>query len=168
MKKILLLNLLLITACNGNDVAYDYPLSNEQKRENASGSLVTNNPDGFMLFGKGKTSANTGSNVATTHLWQAALESIVFMPIATVDASSGLIITDWYEDSDLRGERFKLNIFVDNKGEMKASSLIVTAFKQKLDKSGNWRDEKVTSNIVNEIEEKILNKARELKIRDRK
>ena len=32
-------------------------------------------------------------------MWRASLEILDFLPLATVDYSGGIIITDWYNDS---------------------------------------------------------------------
>jgi len=82
------------------------------------------------------------------------------MPIASVDSQSGIIITDWYESDDIKGERFKLNIFIGN--DLQVGGVKVSAFKQKLERN-KWRGIATDPAFSTKIEEKILKKARELK-----
>jgi hypothetical protein len=85
-----------------------------------------------------------------------------FMPLASADAVGGVIITDWYESEDAKGERIKANVRINTK-ELRASGVEVSLFKQKLS-GGNWRDSKASKDLEEKLEEKILSKAREIKI----
>ena len=77
------------------------------------------------------------------------------MPLASVDASSGVIITDWFNLYDTN-IRIKINVrIVDS--ELNDNSIIVQLFKQRYDGS-KWNDlgsdveqsEKVKNNILDE------------------
>ena len=47
-------------------------------------------------------------------MWRASLEILDFMPLLTVDYSGGLIITDWYTESDPNNS-IKITVrFLDN------------------------------------------------------
>ena len=71
--------------------------------------------------GRGKFERNDGGKKSTNHefstsnpLWR-ALEIIDFMPLATVDYSGGIIITDWYTDSQNFDESIKITVrFLSN------------------------------------------------------
>ncbi len=84
-----------------------------------------------------------------------ALDKLGFMPLASVDASSGVIITDWFNLYDTN-IRIKINVrIVDS--ELNDNSIIVQLFKQRYDGS-KWNDlgsdveqsEKVKNNILDE------------------
>ena len=48
-------------------------------------------------------------------LWRAAFDVIDFMPLVTVDYSGGMIITDWYTDSNTTNDSLKFTIrFLSN------------------------------------------------------
>ena len=47
-------------------------------------------------------------------MWRASLEVLDFLPLATVDYSGGVIISDWYTDND-PNEALKITVrFLDN------------------------------------------------------
>lgn len=88
------------------------------------------------------------------------------MPLTSADPFGGVIITDWYEDPNTPGDRFKVNaLILDN--TLRADGIKITLFKQSLDKKGNWRDKKSDKTNARKIEDTILTRARELKIRQR-
>ncbi len=142
----------------------EYPKSPDDIRRNRAGSLLGDN--GIALFGGKKTDAESTSGNAgigvNSYLWRAALDTLAFMPFASADPFGGVIITDWYEDAQAKGERFKVNILILSKN-LRSDSLKITVFKQQL-KSGIWRDEQVNGKIAGDLENKILTRARELRI----
>ena len=63
-------------------------------------------------------------------MWRASLETLDFIPFATVDYSGGMIITDWYSDgSSSQGEALKITVrFLSN--EIRSDSLKVIVHKK--------------------------------------
>jgi len=97
------------------------------------------------------------------YLWQASLETLGFMPLSSVDPFAGIIITDWYTDSNNIEQRCKLNVFI--KGlEMKTSNLKVNSFCQILSEAGNWVDQNQNMDDNKKIENAILNKAKKIRL----
>ena len=45
-----------------------------------------------------------------SYLWQASLETLKFMPLATVDSNGGVIVTDWYSNPQSPNERIKVTV----------------------------------------------------------
>lgn len=157
---------LFLISSFANAAESKYPKSAADKRNEKLGSVLDNKDSsgGFNLFGGGKGSENgsykgIGVNV---HLWKASLEVISFMPLAISDSAGGVITTEWSEDLDHPGERHKINIIIKST-ELKAHSLKVTVFKQEL-RSNIWRDVKPSTQLAQDIEDKILTKARSLKL----
>ena len=95
-------------------------------------------------------------------LWKSSLEVIDFMPIASADAFSGLIITDWYSSSSNSKEKCKINIFIKGM-ELKSSNLKVNSFCQK-NVGGTWTDIEVAKENNIKIENAILNKAKKIRL----
>ena len=85
------------------------------------------------------------------------------MPLASTDPHGGVIITDWYEDPAARGERFKVNVLILGT-ELRVDGLRVTVFKQTKSASGTWQDSAVGTTTARDLEDKILTRARELRI----
>ena len=54
---------------------------------------------GFRLMGDKK---NTGEFdfASSNELWRASLDTLDFMPLALANYSGGVIVTDWYSDSE--------------------------------------------------------------------
>ena len=148
-----------------------YPESAARRRKEDFGSLLggsgkdgieiyDSNPNAKTLFGSNK-SGGSSMNV-NQYLWQAALNTLSFMPLASADSNGGVIITDWYEDPNYPGERYKVNAII-NSTDLRVESLKLTVFKQ-ASRNGSWHDVKVNARVAIDLEEKILTNARELKI----
>ena len=97
------------------------------------------------------------------YLWKASLETINFMPLASADPFSGVIITDWYSTKNNLNERCKVNVFI--KGvELKTSNLKVNSFCQKYADNKAWINQDQIQNNNIELENAILNKAKKIKL----
>lgn len=152
--------LTLLSACAGAELQAEYPKSREELEEEKMGKLT--GEDGLVLFGgKKKSSATEGINV-NSYLWRATLDTVYFMPLISADPFGGTILTDWYRKTPNSKERYKLNIFVIG-GELRSDAVRVAAFKQVLAKNGSWMDVDSSPEIAQEIENKILLRAREIK-----
>lgn len=113
--------------------------------------------DGFSILG-GKGKQSTDVITVNSYLWRAALDTVNFMPLATVDPFGGVILTDWYANPDAPGERYKLNIFVMG-SQLRSDGIKVSMFKQR-----NGKDVAVDPKMNTDIEDAILTRARELRI----
>ena len=90
-----------------------------------------------------------------------ALEKIEFMPLLSVDAGSGVIVTDWYSFDEGK-TRVKINIRVINE-ELNDDSLAINLFKQTFENSV-WVDKGIDQTQAAKIKNSILSTARNLKI----
>ncbi len=160
----LLALLLVVTACSGADSETTYPVDPEDARRAKRGKLTG---DGLTIFGGGSDAAQTGGATLgiNSYLWRASLDTLSFVPLSSVDPRGGVIITDWYESPDAPGERFKLNATILDT-RLRADGIRVSVFRQALDRMGRWRDAKVSDTLARELEDKILTRARELRIAD--
>ena len=62
-------------------------------------------------------------------MWRASLEILDFVPLATVDYSGGVIITDWYSDDLNSDETIKIIVnFLSN--EIRADGLKIKLYKK--------------------------------------
>lgn len=154
--------LFLLTACSMNSEA-DYPIDNDDARRLRNGRITG---DGWVLFGN--DDKNTGGEVSglavNSYLWRAALDTVSFMPLASTDPFGGVIITDWYENPETPGERFKLNIVIMDKS-LRADGVKVSIFRQEQDARGNWRDAEPKREVAKKFEDIILTRARELRVK---
>ncbi len=108
----------------------------------------------------GAGAAGIGVNA---YLWRASLETLDFVPLASADPFGGLIITDWYRPKDVPDERFKLTILIRDR-VLRADAIKVTVFHQVRDPNGEWVDAPVAPETARALEDKILTRARQLRI----
>ena len=95
------------------------------------------------------------------YLWQASLDTIAFMPIASVDSNGGVIVTDWYVSPATPNERIKVTIAILDT-VLRADAVRVSANRQQLGASG-WVEVPVRAGTVQKLEETILGHARDLR-----
>ena len=145
-----------------NDKIDARALKDAENRLNTGGSIFGGkNINSFFNNEKEVASTNVGIPINTI-LWRSSLEVLDFMPLSSVDAFSGTIITDWYAGSENINERCKLNVFIRGK-ELKTSNLKVNSFCQKLN-NGEWSSASNDKNKNRQIEDAILNKAKKIKL----
>jgi hypothetical protein len=162
--KHLILPLILLSACTTDGVdSKNYPKGHEDARQEKRGKLT--GEDGLNIFGGGgeedKKSSGLGVN---SFLWRASLDTLSFMPIAQADPFGGTILTDWYEDPAAKGERFKVNVTILD-DRLRSDGLKVSVFRQKLDETNAWRDTEVSKKTASDLENAILTRARQLRIK---
>jgi len=163
-KLTILMSLLVLAGCAGKKVEYTYPLARSDQRAKDIGSLVNNDQGGGInLLSIGKKSEEKSSTVNQV-LWQAALDVISFMPLQQSDAAGGVILTDWYSDPKAPNEKFKMNVMISG-GELSANGVKVVVFKQELNKKNEWSSAVVSDKMAQDLEERIINKAKQLKLK---
>ena len=109
------------------------------------------------LFG-GKKGTNYEFSTSNP-LWRATFDVIDFMPLVTVDYSGGMIITDWYTDSNTTNDSLKFTIrFLSN--QIRADSLKIIIHKKTCKLQENCIITKITSNRLEDtIRSDIIKKA---------
>jgi hypothetical protein len=96
-----------------------------------------------------------------TYLWRAAVDTLSFAPLIQANATSGVIITDWYTNPKSPGERVRLTVSVLDQ-DLRADALRVSASRQ-TNQGGAWVDAPVTAATVQKLEDIILTRARDLR-----
>lgn len=152
------LTITLLAGCNNKykNTSLEYPKSTEDMKEEKMGKITGD--EGIIVGGK-KKHASVGITV-NAYLWRAALDAVSTLPIAIVDPFSGVITTDWYQED--KEYRYRMNILITS-DSIRADAVRVNIFKQQL-KHGNWIDVKYDSKMTTEIENRILTRARHLKV----
>ncbi len=158
----------LLSACGDPNTRYAYP----EKIGNKVYQPGDKRPDGVFgkegidVFGRAKKGTDQGGGGGlgvNSFLWRASLDTVSFMPIASADPFGGVIITDWHAPPETPDERFKLNVFILGRS-LRADGLKVAAFRQVRDGSGNWVDRPVETNVVTDLENTVLTRARKMRI----
>ena len=96
-----------------------------------------------------------------SYLWRAALDTLSFAPLATVDSAGGVIVTDWYANPSSPNDRVKVTATIMD-ANLRADALRVAASRQVL-QNGQWVEAPVSAATVQRLEEIILTKARDLR-----
>ena len=109
------------------------------------------------LFGGNKSTNYEFSS--SNPLWRATFDVIDFMPLVTVDYSGGMIITDWYTDSNTTNDSLKFTIrFLSN--DIRADSLKIIIHKKTCKTQSSCIITKITSNRLEDtIRSDIIKKA---------
>ena len=114
--------------------------------------------------GRGISLKNLGNRKTTYEfstanpMCRATFDVIDFMPLTTVDYSGGLIITDWYSDSNTSNDSLKFTIrFMSN--EIRADSLKIIVHKKTCKVQSNCIVQKISSQLENTIRTEIVKKA---------
>lgn len=96
------------------------------------------------------------------YLWQATLDTLSYLPLRQADAKSGVILTEWYQDTHNPTEKIKVDIHLTSK-ELKSDAIKISVFRQKRADSGQWRDLGNSPDVAEKLADTILRKARHLK-----
>lgn len=159
----------LVWGCGADDLfgekETNYPQRKEQVRNEKRGKLT--GEGGLLLGGGSGSDSDQGNNPlgVNSFLWRATLDTLAFMPLVSADPFGGVVITDWYEDPKAQGERFKVNALILDRS-LRADGVKVSLFKQQLDASGTWRDSAIEDKRARELEDTILTRARQLRVKN--
>jgi hypothetical protein len=105
----------------------------------------------------------TGPGVSPV-LWQATLDTLAFADFDTQDAMAGLIITKWYSPKGKPNDRLRVTAFIKARA-LRSDSLAVTVERQtRSPKTGQWEDATVAADVANNLENDILEQARQIHI----
>ena len=168
-KNLFLLSLLIIilNSCINNEKK-DGITGNQEKLKNPderAREFADKNP--ITLF-KDSKDKNTNFEFGTSNvLWRASLKTLDFIPLATVDYSGGIIITDWYTEGKLNREQIKIQIrFVST--ELRSESIQVISYKKICQTNNECLNIAGNENFNREIKDLIINTARQIKIEESK
>ena len=114
---------------------------------------------GFRLMDMtNKSGGGTFEFASSNELWRASLDTIDFIPLASVNYSGGLIITDWYSANDDTNEQLKISIrFLTN--EIRSDAISIKVFTKKCDLENKCKITEESENLVKELTREILKKA---------
>jgi hypothetical protein len=124
---------------------------------------------GGGIFGDiGKRSGSTTFEFASSNvLWRATLKSLDFLPLLNADYSGGIIIYDWYSQTNNPKEQIKISVqFLNN--ELRSDSIKITAHKKICETVERCSNSTLDQNFANSIKDSIIASARILKIEEAK
>ena len=150
------ISLFLLNSCSG------IPGGDARKNSKDPKKRVAKNIEEGRGFRLSESFGNSGSTTyefaSSNELWRASLDIIDFMPLASVNYSGGIIITDWYSTNDKSNESIKISIrFLTN--EVRADALDIKVFNKKCLTQSNCTVSEKKGNLIIELKEKILKTA---------
>jgi len=106
----------------------------------------------------------------SNEMWRATLDILDFVPLNNADYGGGIIITDWYNNSDKNNSSIKIMVqFLSNEVRVDGFKVVVYDRKcQIIDGFNNCKTQINEGNISDEIKTAILKKASLLKSIDLK
>jgi hypothetical protein len=116
----------------------------------------------------GKSSGGGSFEFASSNvLWRATLKSLDFLPLLNADYSGGIIIYDWYSQTNNPKEQIKISVqFLNN--ELRSDSIKITAHKKICETIERCSNSTLDQNFGNSIKDSIVASARLLKIEEAK
>jgi len=163
----------LIVSCSKsvNDKDKEEPLKEKTWNPSAVGRAeeARNSGGGFFSSDR-KNEGKTGGvfEFATSNvLWRATLKSLDFLPLLNADYGGGIIIYDWYSQTNNPREQIKISVQLLN-NELRSDSIKITAHKKICETSERCSNSTLDQHFANSIKDSIMNSARTLRIEETK
>ena len=128
--------------------------------QQAKGSIFGSG--GVTLFGGEEEGAAAVGIGVNAFLWRATLDTISFMPLLSADPFGGVIITDWYAPPETPDERFKMTVYILTR-TLRSDGVQVSVFRQERGDDGLWEDRATNPDTAVSLEDKILDRARQIR-----
>ena len=154
---------------------------NCSKTDSVTGEKILIEPDsqkkarefadkGGGIFGdiNNKKTSSTSTDFASSNvMWKATLKTLEFLPLSNTDYSGGIIVYDWYSQTNNPREQIKITVrFLSN--ELKSDSIKVIAHKKICDSADKCSNSTLDEKFSNTVKENIITSARSLKIEEAK
>ena len=159
IKNILLITILLMISSCSN---YKSVFSNKVNGETQKPLLMLEDTSKDVLLSKIVNPQNLDNINVNGYLWRATLNILSVAPLISTDALSGTIITDWYANKNIQNQRLKITVYI-NSNELKSESIKIKVEIQSF-KNNIWSQPLTNKSLATQIEDSILNEARNLKL----
>ena len=154
------------TQSDARAAALPQPQEEQQAAADSEGSMDTETTM-WQLIGIAKkpvkdAGPQTGPGVSPV-LWQAAQDTLAFADFDALDAKAGLIQTKWYSPKNKPTDRLRITVFIKSRA-LRSDSLVLSVERQTRSKTGQWEDAPVSADVANNLENDILEQARQVHI----
>ena len=154
---LLIIILLMISSCSN----YKSLFSNKINGETQKPILVLEDTSKDILLSKVINSQNLDN--VNGFLWRATLNILSIAPLISTDALSGTIITDWYANKNIQNRRLKITANIRT-NELKSEGVNIKVEIQNFI-NNSWSQPFTNKTLATQIEDNILNEARNLKLK---
>jgi len=148
----------MISSCSN----YKSVFSNKVNGKTLKPVLVLEDTSKDVLLSKIINPQNLDNVNVNGYLWRATLNILSVAPLISTDALSGTIITDWYANKNIQNQRLKITVYI-NSNELKSESIKIKVEIQSF-KNNTWSQPLTNKSLATQIEDSILNEARNLKL----
>jgi hypothetical protein len=150
----------IIAGCTNNNSTVSNPTNGEKA---TPGLFSKDSSKGISLSDLMNPQDSQGTNVNVNgYLWRASLDILSIAPLISTDAFGGTIITDWYVDKNIKNQRLKITAFIKT-SELRSEGIGVKVHIQNF-KNNSWSETSTNRDLEIQIENNILNKARNLRL----
>ena len=156
---ILLFNFIILLGCSSNDTVVSNPITGEKK---TPGIFSKDSSKGVSLSDIFSPQSSESAINVNGYLWRASLNVLSIAPLISTDALGGTIISDWYVNKNIKNKRIKIMAFIKT-SELRSDGISVKVHVQKL-KNGVLTETYTDDNLASQIENNILNEARNYRI----
>ena len=149
----------IISSCSSNEI-----ISNPVNGKKSKPGLFSKDAEkGISISDILNRESKEGMSVNVNgYLWRASLDVLSVAPLISTDALGGTIITDWYVNKNITNKRIKIMAYIKT-SELRSDGVSVKVHVQKLD-NGVWTDTYTDKKLASQIENNILNEARNYRI----
>ena len=152
----LIVFLLLMSSCGGKIPGADARKISPNPEDRVQKNMEEGR--GFRLMGSGKKKGGEFDFASSNELWRASLDTLEFMPLALANYSGGVLVTDWYSDSDTSNESVKISVrFLSN--EIRSDALVIKVFYKNCSINQTCKITDRSEALSAELNKKILTKA---------
>lgn len=163
---LVILPALILAGCGGEPGRPTINTRQELERRGLGDDALGTDGSSVRDLFLGEDTPGTGQNLRVNkYLWRGALDTLSFLPLASTDPFSGVIVTDWGVAQASPDERFKVTVFISDE-RLTADTLRVAVFREVRNGQG-WQTAPVQADLPRRIEDSILTRARQLRIADR-
>ncbi len=163
----LILSILLLSNCSSKDPITDEKVLIDPNPEKRAAEYRDKGGGILGDINKIGKSSNTFDFASSNVMWKATLKTLDFLPLSNTDYSGGIIVYDWYSQTNNPREQIKISVrFLSN--ELKTDSIKVIAHKKICDSADKCSNSTLDEKFSNTIKENIITSARLLKIEEAK
>ena len=156
---ILLFNFIILLGCSSNDSVVSNPVTGEKR---TPGIFSKDSTKGISLSDILSPQSSENSVNVNGYLWRASLNVLSIAPLISTDALGGTIISDWYINKNIKNKRIKIMAYIKT-SELRSDGISVKVHVQNL-KNGFWTETYTDEKLASQIENNILNEARNYRI----
>jgi hypothetical protein len=159
-KKFIILGFLsILMSCSSKEASQEGVLDKKRIEPNVDERMRQARDSGGGIFNSSRSKGSTTFEFASSNvLWRATLGAFDSLPIANVDYSGGMILTDWYSNDQNSKESIKIKVQFTS-SELATSSLSVISHKRTCELE-NCKVSMLNDEFNSKIKNTILEKAR--------